>query len=171
MEEGYPEIPEFLKELIDTGEALDEIMIDREGNWFHNNEPFTNKRIKDFFNRHLDVTSEGVYVISYNRFVYPITVEDVPLFVTGVRFIGNGISEKTLITISSSIEEELDIDTLQYNKKNNALYCHVKNGKLPAKFKRSPSFQVLERLEESDDTFYLNISGKKIVLSEKMNNE
>ena len=170
MEEKYPEIPEYLKKLIESGKGLDEIKIDRDGQWFHNGEPFANKRIVDFFNRCIDVTKDGIYVIRYGSFVYPITVEDVPVFISGVRFKGLGVFEKVLITASSGKEEELDVKTLLY-KENSGLYCYVKNGKLPAKFRRSPCFQILERLEESDDTYYLNICGKKIVLAEKLEGE
>jgi hypothetical protein len=36
-----------------------------------------------------------------------------------------------------------------------------------ARFKRSAAFTILERLEESDDIFYVTIAGNKIVLEEK----
>jgi len=88
MSEDYPEIPEYIKQLMESGEKIDQIRIDSEGNWFHEGEPFINQRIIDFFNRSIDVTAEGQYVIHYDDFVYPIEVEDTPLFVTGVRIEG-----------------------------------------------------------------------------------
>ena len=39
---------------------------------------------------------------------------------------------------------------------------------MKAKFMRSPSFHILERLEETDDTYYLTLCGRKIVLMEKV---
>lgn len=167
MENDYAEIPEYIKKLIESGEQMDEIRLDKEGNWIHNGEPFTNKNIINFFNKSIDVTKDGQYVIHYSHFVYPIIVEDAPVFITGVRFDGFGEMEKVYITINSGEEEILDLKTLHYIREN-SLYCYVKNGKLLAKFKRSPFYQMLDRLEESDDTFYLKIAGEKIVLSEKL---
>ena len=45
----FPEIPEYLQKLIDANEPIDEIRLDHNGNWFHNDEPFVNERIIDFF--------------------------------------------------------------------------------------------------------------------------
>lgn len=166
MDIKYPEIPDEIKKLIESGEQIDEIKLDSEGNWFHNGVMFTNERIIDFFNKSISKTKDGQYVIHYGNFVYPIVVEDVPFFITGVRFEGFGEFESVYITIRSRGEELLDPETL-YVGNQNALYCRVYNGEFPAKFLHSPSFQILERLEESDDVFYLHICGKKIVLKEK----
>jgi hypothetical protein len=166
MRDDFAELPDYIRELIASGEPIDEIRIDSEGNWTHNGDPFLNERIISFFNKSVDVTADGVYVISYGDFVYPITVDDTPVFVTGVRFEGFGDFEKVHITLTTGDEEDLDIDTL-HHRANNCLYCRVRNGRLIAKFKRSPSFQILDRLDESDDIFYLNICGRKIVLRRK----
>lgn len=163
----YPEIPEFIKNLMASGIPIDEIRIDQEGRWFHNGEPFLNKQVIEFFNRSVDVTEEGDYVIHYGDFVYPIVVEDTPVFVTGVRYTGFGEFEKVYLTLSTGESEELNPDLLFF-RANNCLYTMVRNGLLPARFKRSPSFHILDRLEESDDIFYLRICGKRIVLKEKV---
>lgn len=167
MENEFPEIPEYIKDLMESGERIDEIRLDREGNWLHNGEPFANKRIIDFFNKSVGVTADGAYVLHYGPFVYPIVVEDAPVFVTGVRVEGFGPFEKVFITLFNGEEEELDIHKLHYQQEK-GLYCYVNRGRLLAKFKRSPSFQILERLEETNDTFYLEICGEKIVLKEKI---
>jgi hypothetical protein len=166
MENEYPEINEFIKGLMKSGE-IDEIRIDEEGIWTHKGQEFTNRRIIDFFTRSIDVTAEGDYVIHYGDSIYPVTVDDVPLFITGARFDGFGSFEKVFITISTGEEEELDPETLYY-RENNCLYCYVRKGRIPAKFSRSPSFQILERLEETDDIFFVDICGKRIVLREKV---
>jgi hypothetical protein len=167
MEAQYPEIPDEIKKLIESGEKIDEIRLDAEGNWFHNGAAFTNERIIDFFNKSINMTRDGEYVISYGNFVYPIVVEDVPFFITGVRFEGFGSFETVYITIRSRGEELLDVDTLCVGPQN-ALYCRVHGGRFPAKFLHSPSFAILDRLEESDDVFYLHVAGKRIVLKEKV---
>ncbi len=166
MSEEYPEIPEYIKNLMESGERIEEIRIDAEGNWYHEGEPFTNQRIIDFFNRSVDVTADGEYVLHYDDYVYPIVVEDTPVFVTGVRVEGFSFFENIYITLSTGEEEELDETSLNYSKPD-GLYCRVRNGRMPAKFKRSPSFQLLERLQETDDTYYITIRGNKIVLEEK----
>ncbi len=162
---SYPEIPEFVKKLMESGQGIDEIKIDAEGNWFHNGESFTNERLIGFFNKSIDVTEDGTYVLHYDEFVYPIVVEDAPVFITGVKIEGKGTDEEVSISLSTGDVEKLKIKSLHY--KNDSLYCYVRNGKLLAKFKRSPSFHLLYRLEETEDIYFINICGQKIVLAEK----
>lgn len=160
----YPEIPDYIKELIASGEGIDEIFIDKEGVWYHNGEKFVNEKIISFFSRSVDVTPDGEYVLHYGDYTYPIKVEDTPYFVTGVNFTGFGDFERIFLNLSSGETEELNCNTLYY-KSNNILYCRVKNGTMPAKFKRSPSFNILERLEEGvEGKFYLRLCGQIIDL-------
>ena len=81
MEKDYPELPEEIRELLERGEKIDEIRLDKDGNWFHNGQPFSNKKIIDFFNRSINITRDGTYVIHYDRYTYPIIVDDAPLLV------------------------------------------------------------------------------------------
>ena len=161
----FPEIPDEIKKLFEE-HAIDEIRLDAEGNWFHNGEPFTNQRIIRFFNSSITITRDGTYVLHYANFTYPIVVEDAPIFVTGARFEGFADFEHVILTLSSGEEEELSIATLHIRKAAE-LYCYVRNNTMLARFKRSAAFTILERLEESDDIFYVTIAGNKIVLEEK----
>ena len=164
IDEKKPEVPQYLKDVLDAGGRIDDILLDREGNWFHNGEKFINERIISFFSRSVDITEDGQYVLHYSDNVYPIRVEDAPYFVTGVRFEGFGTFERIFITLSSGESEELDPTTL-FCKANNALYCRIKKGRLTAKFKRSPSFNILERLDESPDgKYYVRLCGTNIEL-------
>lgn len=160
----YPEIPSFIKELIDSGELTDEIFLDKEGVWYHNSVKFTNEKIIDFFNRSVNITAEGIHVIHYGDYTYPIIVEDAPVFVTGVIFSGFGDFEKIELNLSTGESEELDCSTL-FIKENNSLYCRVKSGRLTAKFRRSPSFHLMERLvEDAPGKYSLFLCGEKIEL-------
>jgi len=164
METQQPEIPDYIRELIASGEGIDEILIDKEGVWHHKGEKFTNEKIISLFSRSVNITADGEYVIHYGNYTYPVKVEDAPYFVTGVTFNGFGDFEKIILNLSSGETEELNCNTLYY-KKNNALYCKIKNGTMPAKFKRSPSFNILERLEEgADGDFHLRLCGQIIKL-------
>ena len=164
MESQLSEIPDYIKDLIESGGQIDEIFIDKEGTWYHNGEKFINERIIDFFNKSINITAEGQYVIHYSNYTYPIKVEDVPYFITGVTYSGFGDFEKVTLNISSGETEELDVNTL-FCKSNNALYCKIKNRTMPAKFKRSPSFGILERLEEDEKgRFYVRLCGQIIEL-------
>ena len=166
MENSFPEIPDYIQKLIDEGGQIEEIRIDAEGRWFHNGEPFKNKKIISFFNKSIDKTKDGTYILSYSGYVYPVIVEDAPLFVTGFRLVKNGEGECILIALNSGETEKLDLNTLHY--KNNALYCLVKGGNILAKFKRSPSYELLQNIKDNDDIFYIDLCGKRIVLSGKM---
>lgn len=160
----YPEIPDNIRDLIASGEITDEIFLDKEGVWYHNSEKFSNTRIIEFFNKSINITASGEHVIHYGNYTYPIIVEDAPVFVTGVIFSGFGDFETIQLNLSTGENEDLDCSTL-FVKENNSLYCRVRDGKLLAKFKRSPSFHILERLEEdSIGRYYLFLCGKKFEL-------
>jgi hypothetical protein len=75
-----------------------------------------------------------------------------------------GCFERIFINISSGETEELNCNTL-YCGTGNALYCKIKKGRFKAKFKRSPSFNILDRLEEGvDGRYFLRICGQRIEL-------
>ncbi|MBN2158655.1 MAG: DUF1285 domain-containing protein [Spirochaetes bacterium] len=162
MTEPYPEIPEEIQKLLSRGEAIDEIRLDKDGAWLHNGQPFTNRKIIEFFNRSIDITSDGTHVIQYDNYVYPIVVEDAPLFVTGVWKKGFGRWEKIHLNLSNGTMELLDIYTLQF--RNKTLYCRVCGGRLTAKFRNSPFFHIMERLDESEGNYYLSLCGEKILI-------
>jgi hypothetical protein len=169
MEKTHPGIPEYIKELIESGQQIDDIFLDKEGRWFHNGEPFLNERIIAFFNKSVDITSDGQYVIHYGDYTYPIRVEDTPYFVTGVRYDGFGCFERIFINTSDGETEELAVHTI-YCGSNNALYCRIKHGRMPARFMRSPSFNILERLEEEPGGKYsLRLCGQRIDLTTEEN--
>jgi len=159
------EIPEYIKDLIKSGTEIDEIRLDKNGKWFHNREPFTNSRIIDFFNKSIAITSDGQYVLHYDIYTYPIIVEDVPVFVTGVRFEGQDKFEKIFMNLSTGTSEQLNTETLIY--RNNTLYCTLNSNSFPAKFNRSPSFHILDRLEEKNGEYFLDICGKRINLKQE----
>lgn len=165
MEDIFPDIPEYLNEILKSGGSIDEIKLDVEGNWFHNGERFINKKIIDLFNRSINMTKDGQFVISYSGYVYPIIVEDTALFVNAILFADDAQDASVLIYISSGETEVLDLDTLHF--KNNALYCKVRGGRFDARFKRSPCYEIMSLLEETDDIYYLNICGRRLVLAEK----
>jgi len=167
MTDQFPEIPEYIKNLIAEGKIIDEIFIDKEGTWYHNGEKFTNEKIINFFSKSVNITADGEYVIHYGDYTYPIKVEDTPYFITGVIFDGFGCFERIFLNLSSGETEELNCNTL-YTKSNNALYCRIKKGTMPAKFKRSPSFNILERLEEDNNgNFYVRLCGQIIQLIQR----
>ncbi|TFH40056.1 MAG: DUF1285 domain-containing protein [Chrysiogenales bacterium] len=162
MTDTYPELPDELREILTRGGSIDEIRLDKNGNWFHNGEPFSNPRIIDFFNRSIDVTRDGIHVIHYGPYTYPIVVEDAPVFVSGVRFKGFGDWEKIILNLSTGVSEPLDVTTLKY--RNDTLYCRVHDGRLDARFKHSPFYHIMERLEEDTGGFHLTLCGTKITI-------
>lgn len=165
MTDKIVEISDYLRSLLEAEKLEDEIILDKNGKWWHNGEPFSNKKIIDFFNQSICLTVEGTYVLQYDRYVYPITVEDVPVFITGARFEGFAQFEKVYINLSTGKEEELDVSTLVY--KNNTLYCRVGDGTFEAKFHRSPAFHILDRLDESNGHYFLNICGRQVPLKQE----
>ena len=111
IDDDAPEIPEYIREMMKTGEIADRIVLDREGNWHHNGEPFTNKKIIDFFNKSVNISIDGHYVLHYS--VTPIPSRSrtwrcsSPACASRIR-----VLRRVIMNLTTGQTDELDPDTL-----------------------------------------------------------
>jgi hypothetical protein len=154
--------PEHLKELITTGKLEDKIFLSSRGRWFIGDTAVEDKETSDFLSRSICRISEDSYAINHGDRFYPVTVEDVPVFVTDIRFEGFASFERAFIRLEGGDEEELRAETLFY--RDNNLYCTVIKDGMTARFFRSPAVRILDRLTELNGEYSVNLCGKKIVL-------
>lgn len=162
MTAGQHDIPADLSEFFEKISPEDEIVLDRNGSWRVKGAPVRDTGIIDYLNRSLTAGVDGAWRIRHGDRFRNVTVEDTAIFVTGVRYSGVFQHEKITLELSDGKTELLDIYTLSY--KNNGLYCRINNGSMPVKFMRSPSYQILERIDEVGGRFYLSLCGQKILM-------
>jgi len=142
--------------------ALDrrgKIFLDQEGRWFHEGVEITHRRTLELFSRSVCPDPAGGYRLQIGREHARIEVEDTPLMVREVSFVG----AEAELKLNDGSSEILDPGTLRIGAQN-VLYCQVKGKKFPARFLRPAYYQLAIRIEQDEEGFFLPASGKKIYL-------
>ncbi len=133
------------------------VKIDRNGNWFINNELVTHEGIAFFLTR--SIHQEGTkYYLKIGNEKIAIEVEDTPYIVKEVLF-KNG---KFFVVLNDRSEEPLDPSTLEVGKEN-VLYCQIK-GDRKARFSRSAYYQIAGHIRQDADGYYIIFDGKKFYI-------
>lgn len=142
------------------------IYIDKEGNWFYNDLPIINKAIYRFFNRHIEKDEQGGYLLKIGNETCKLVVEDTPYVVVGVSFVDSDPvkGEYFKIRLNDETEEDLDLSTFCIGK-DNVPYCRIKKNIFPARFLRTPYYQLAEQiLQDGEDRFYFFLNNQEIYI-------
>ncbi len=146
--------------LLDADELYPgDIRLDAKGLWHIKTETVTDRTGAILLSRLL-VESLGQYILIVDEKKIPVTVEDVPLFITELRTRGTTNHEDFFLTLSNGTTELLDFETLYFNTVTRSLYCTTGNG-MKARFEMIPSINFLDRLDEDDNGFFLFINGER----------
>lgn len=106
------------------------IRLDREGRFWHDDEPVEHAGMAAAFGSWIDVhPDDGRFILTNGYDWSYFTVEDVAYFVQSVRA-DDGVP---VLVLNDGTEEVLDASTLAVGERD-ALYCRVKDGKLEARF-------------------------------------
>jgi tRNA threonylcarbamoyladenosine biosynthesis protein TsaB len=135
-----------------------ELRLDREGRWWHENQPVTHPRLAQALHRWLDQDGQNRFLVrpDAGNVVY-VTVEDAPYIVHQLQLEGRGNDIRIYLTLSDGSEEELDYATLAVGA-HHALYCRVK-GRFGARFSHQAYYQLGELIEEGEAGFALRAAG------------
>ncbi len=139
-----------------------QIMLDKEGNWFYENEPITHQLTVELFSRSVFKDPEGGYRLVVEPEWARIIVEDTPYMVRTVRW----ADEKAMLILNDKTTEELDPTTLWVGK-DNVLYCMVKNNEYPARFLRSAYYELMKNLVQKHKKYFLKIGDQLYPLEER----
>lgn len=150
-------LPEPVRRALASGMKLERITLDSEGRWFHEGGPIEHPRIVELFNRSIERTPGGTFVLHVAPFTYPIEVLDAPLQVQRLEIVGEP-PESVKLGLSDGSEETLDPQTLRYVPER-GFYCQVKNGLMTARFSRPAYYQLAEHVDEEDGTHTLRLGS------------
>ncbi len=142
--------------------TIDTIRLDGEGNWFQGEYPILHDRTCSYLHKHIELDSQGHFVLTGEDKPILIEIEDVPYWVTKVERTIAGF----LVTLTDETIELLDPTTL-WSKKKQALYCLVKGGRFACKFQRVPYYEITKELEQRRGKFYLVIGGKRYPIAKE----
>lgn len=150
-----PTLPEPVRRALASGLKLERITLDSEGRWFHEGGPIEHPRIVELFNRSIERTPGGTFVLHVAPYTYPIEVEDAPLQVRRVELTGNPPAAVQLF-LSDGSEEPLDPATLRYVPER-GFYCQVKGGRFTARFSRPAYYALAEHVDEENGAHILRL--------------
>jgi len=137
------------------------IYIDKEGKWYHEGAEIIRADFIKFFLQHMELDEQGRYVVNWNGQRCYVDVEDTAYVVRQVDFVAkNGGLQKAVIHLNDGTSEDLIPETLFVGNEE-VLYCHVKNGRFPARFLRPAYYQLAEKIVEEEGKFYLVLGDKK----------
>ncbi len=147
-------LPPIVQRFLASGAKLESIRLDEHGHWWHEGGLFNNKKIEALFYRSIDRTPGGTWVLNIAPFTYPITVDDVPLFVEDITMHDGG--QRISMHLSDNTTEDLDPASLRYTE-DRGFYCTAKEGRFEARLRRAPYYALTEHLEERGDDFGLKL--------------
>ncbi|MFQ5478257.1 MAG: hypothetical protein ACE5E4_06535 [Candidatus Binatia bacterium] len=125
-----------------------EICFGKDGKWYADGEPISNRRIARLFSRHVQPDGDGGWVIDIGIDRQAVRVEDTPLVV--VRVDGDP-QEGFWVTTNDGERSELNCSSLWVGEAN-VLYCDVDRGGrglMPARFLRPAYYQLARFVEQS----------------------
>lgn len=149
-------LPEVVQNFLRSGAALENIGLDQRGKWTHEGLDFENERIIGLFNRSVNRTPGGTWILEVGRFTYPIEVEDTGFFVERVDL----DADPPMLQLSDETSEPLMADSLSYGSEGR-LYCRVKDGEFRARFKKPAYYAIAEHVEEQNERWLLRLHGRE----------
>ncbi len=142
-------------------EEVDPIFIDKEGRWFYRGLEMFRRDIVLLLYRHLHRDAQGRYLIRLGGEEHYLEVEDTPFVVSRIDLQTPREGGASFhLWLNDDSREPLDLDTLFVGKAN-VLYCTVKGGKFPARFRRQAYYQLADHVKEEDGRYLICLAGKK----------
>lgn len=145
------------------------ILIDKEGAWFHEGNEITRREILEHFMTNLRRTEDGGYIVQVGANTCPVQVADTPFVIGRVDLLRSPSSgeEELLLSIRNlSRPQPLNPATLRVGE-DHVMYCEVCDGAFPARFSRPAYYQLAEWIMEDPDTgqFYLELDENRYPIS------
>src|SRR5690554_713517 len=154
------QIPETVRKFLAAGAPLEDIRLNRFGQWFHEGEPFINQKLARLFHQSLKQTDQGNWFLHIAPYSYPVTVELTDLFIdriqalttqTQAHFVGTLHDTWTPIQLQNLYTDGEDLIAGQHEGR-------------PLRFVGTAYRDLLEGIEEHGDGFALRLSDQRIPL-------
>ena len=123
--------------------------VDKDCNWFQDNNPITHKGIYNFNYQNLNIDEDGDFYAMEDGFRTYVEFQDRPFLVKSVDI----KRDKIVISLNDATKEDLNIKSLFF--KGRIPYCTVKKEKFTAKFSRAALFQLSKAITTKNGDFYI----------------
>lgn len=141
------------------------IRLSENGWWYHEDKPFENENVIQFFHKAVTKDKDGEYYL-YNRFgdkeeqVY-FQVDDTAYFVWNLKF--DERQKRFIIVLNTGAQEILDVHSLKEDERG-IMYCRVLDNDR-ARLDPRALGQLSEHVDMDDELIYIEKTGEKIILS------
>jgi len=141
------------------------IRIDKEGNWFYNQSPITNRNVCLYLSRHISMDHQGNYILKTANQTLPLEVEETPFVVKHCSII-NMIPATIKVLLNDATEETVAWNRI-WLRDDSQIYCTVKDGAFAARFNRDSQFELGDHLEFDRQRmlYYLTVGHEKFYLA------
>lgn len=126
-----------------------DLLLDRDGRWFHEGQPVLHPGLVSVLNRHLVISEDHRVEVRVGHEVARVTVEELPYVVVSAAVEPDGLR----LRLNDESEERIPFHDLALVG-DDALYAAVKSGRYPARFLRTPYVKVASAFEEAGDGHY-----------------
>ena len=126
-----------------------EIQIDKQGTWYYHGAEMIRQDIVQYFYQHLKTDKEGSFYIEINEEKCKVRVDDVPYVIKSVDIIPslNDGKPSFMVTLSDGNTEIINLDKPLRMRRDNVLYCTIRNGEFEARFSRPAYYQLCKYIE------------------------
>jgi hypothetical protein len=147
-----------------VSKAASDIRLREDGKWFHQGEPFTNRKIIDFFHRAIRKDGEGKYYLhnvydGQEEHVY-FEVEDTAYFVETLEFDQKARGFK--VTLNTGDDGFVDIRGFQSDERG-VMYCRVLDGDR-ARLSENALHQLADLSGMDQGGVFIELTGEKIYI-------
>ena len=134
-----------------------DIRRDRGGRWFDGDVPIEHDNLARSFARWIDRAPDGRFCLQNDIHWVYATIEGAPYFVRSVGVHPDRIE----LHLSGDRVETLDPSTLRIGP-DDALWCDVREGRVPARFDNHATTQLADHLVQEDAETALTVGGTVI---------
>jgi len=145
------------------------IRLSPNGRWYHEDEPFENAKIIDFFHRAIRRDEKGHFYLhntlgDKEEHVY-FEVEDTAYFLTGIDL--DPEHNELKVVLNTGKEQSVDPDAL-YEGDGEVMYCRL-SGDVRARLTREALMQLADLSRTDEKGIYLLVGQRKVYLHEEKN--
>ncbi len=134
------------------------LRLDRNGRWWHDDQPVEHPRIVEAFNRGLVPSEDGRFRLQFGGDWCFVEVEDAAY---GVVQLHPTADDQILLQLTDRTSEALQPDTLRLDPLG-VLCCMVKEGLAKARFSKEAQFALGSLLEETHGEVVLVVGQRRI---------
>lgn len=152
------DVPETVRRFLAAGAPLEEIRLDARGRWWHEGEPFENRRLMALFHRSLQRTGQGTWILSIPPYTYPVLVDETGHFVDRVEASAEGI----LLRLLDGTRRPADTGRF-YTDGGERILVHLEEGAW-ARVVGDAYRALLEDLDEEAGEWWTRVGPHRIAL-------